>query len=127
MISVQMQVKGEPDTLPFAKEYHYRTADEVVFFNGEEIIQERLRRGLKINTNEALTLYCAHIVKGIRSGKSNEAIQNETSQILGVSDVMIGTPETLSLVAISAKVDKRPEMKITLKNPIAVARRLVPN
>jgi urease gamma subunit len=126
MISVRIEVKGEPDTLPFATEYHYGTDDEVIFFNGEAMIQDKLARGLKINTNEALTFYCSHVVRGIRAGKSESEILSGALQILSTNDVMIGTPETLSQVTVLARVDSRHGMKIKLKNPISDAR-LIPN
>lgn len=126
MMSVRIQAQGEPDMLPCIRDYSYGTADEVVFFSGEKVIQERLNMGMKINTGEALTLYCAHVVRGIRLDKPDQEIRDEASEILNTDNVMIGVPETLRAVSILANVDNRNERHITLRNPISTNKCLNP-
>ncbi|HSA98604.1 MAG TPA: urease subunit gamma, partial [Candidatus Nitrosotenuis sp.] len=93
MIHIKVTVKGEPDVSPFALIYQYSTkADEQVFNNSTAMIQDRLDRNLKININEALSIYSAFIVSELRGGSSIEQIQENAPRLLRPEQVMIGVP-----------------------------------
>ena len=69
MISVRATIKGEPDVPAFTKFFEYGSADEEIFFSSSAMVEERLRCGMRLNANEALALFCSHVVKSIRNGK----------------------------------------------------------
>ena len=118
MIRVRATVLGEPDVPPFTKTFDYGSADEEIFFSSASMVREKLARGMKINANEALTAYCAHVVKSIRASKSDSNIKDSASKILSVDKVMIGVPETLRTITFDAKLDGRPARKIVLRELI---------
>jgi urease subunit gamma len=115
MIHVKATVRGEPDVPPFTKVFDY---DEEIFFSSADMVGEKIKRGLKVNANEALTAYCAHIVKSIRAGRQDSNIQDEARKMLSVDQVMIGVPETLHTITFEATIDSKPARRIVLKQPI---------
>ena len=114
MIQIRATVKGEPDAPAFARIFDY---DEEIFISSAKAIEEKIRKKLKVNANEALMLYCAHMVKAIRAGKKDRDIQNGTSKILSAGSVMIGVPETLQAITLEVTIENRTR-KIILKEPI---------
>src|SRR5688572_22251473 len=107
MITVRARIEGEPDMPAFARLYEYGSADEEIFFSSAAMVEEKLRCRMKLNTNEALVLYCSYLVKSIRAGKSDEWIENGAAKVLAASDAMIGVPETLRLITFDARIDNR--------------------
>jgi urease subunit gamma len=115
MIHVKATVRGEPDVSPFTKVFDY---DEEIFFSSADMVGEKIKRGLKVNANEALTVYCAHVVRSIRAGRQDSNIQDEARKMLSVDQVMIGVPETLRTITFEATIDSKPARRIVLKQPI---------
>jgi urease gamma subunit len=115
MIHVKATVRGEPDALPFTKVFDY---DEEIFFSSADMVGEKIKRGMKVNANEALTAYCALVVKSIRAGMQDSNIQDEARKMLSVDQVMIGVSETLRAITFEAAVDSRPARRIVLEQPI---------
>ena len=119
MIRITAVVKGEPDAAPFTQTFFYADkSDERVFFNSVSMIKEKLDKNFRINVNESLTIYCAYIVNELRNRKPARAIEKNAQKILPVEKVMIGVPETLRQVTFEAKIDKLPNERIILKEPI---------
>ncbi|TLY04289.1 MAG: hypothetical protein E6K87_03455 [Thaumarchaeota archaeon] len=52
------------------------------------MIKDKLSRNLKLNTHEALLVFCAYIVSEIRSGKSESQIIDNSSKILTRDNVL---------------------------------------
>ncbi|MGQ0795688.1 MAG: urease subunit gamma [Nitrosopumilaceae archaeon] len=122
MIHIKITVKGEPDISPFTRIYQYSTkTDEEVFVNSAIMIKERLNRNLKININEALTVYSALIVSELRKGKPIEQIQKNASCLLSPEQVMIGVPETLRKVSFEVTLDDESMKLIVLDTPIKIS------
>lgn len=115
MIHVKATVRGEPDAPAFTRVFDY---DEEIFFSSAKIIEEKIRRNLIINANEALMEYCAHIIRSICAGESDTIIQDKARKILSADKVMIGVPETLSAITFEAVVDSKPARRIVLRQPI---------
>ena len=115
MIHVKATVRGEPDASPFTRVFDY---DEEIFLSSAKIIEEKIQRDIKINADEALIAYCAHVVRSIRASKKDSDIQDDARKILAVDKVMIGVPETLRLITFEATIDSRSARKIVLKQPI---------
>jgi urease gamma subunit len=119
MIHIKATVKGEPDTAPFAQAFLYADkSDEQVFSNSVRMIKKKLDKNLRINIYESLTIYCAYIVNELRARKPVRVIEKNAQKILPADKVMIGVPETLRRITFEAKIDKLPNMRIILKEPI---------
>ena len=119
MIHVKATISGEQDAPAFTRVFDY---DEEIFFSSAKMIVEKIQRNMKINANEALIAYCAHVVKSIRAGKLDSSIQDEASKILSADKVMIGVPETLRVITFEAAVGSRPARKIVLRQPIPASK-----
>ena len=115
MIRLKATVRGEPDVPPFTKVFD---SDEEIFFSSSDMVQEKIKRNMKINANEALITYCSYVVKSIRAGKQDAEIQKGASEILSAANVLIGVPETLRIITVEAIIDSKAARKITLKEPI---------
>ena len=121
MIHLKIEVKGEPDVPPFTRIFeHGDKTDEQIFFNSINIVKEKLARNLKINTNEALLVYCAYIVNKLRAGKSKDTVEKNASKILSKHNVMIGVPETLRKITFEATIDDLPKEVIIFEKPIPI-------
>jgi urease gamma subunit len=114
LIQIRATVKGEPDVPAFARVFDY---DEQIFITSAKVIEEKIQKELKVNANEALMIYCAHVVKAIRAGKKDRDIQNGASKILSSGSVMIGVPETLQAITLEVTIENGTR-KIILKEPI---------
>lgn len=122
MIYIKITVKGEPDVSPFTRIFQYSTKnDEEIFINSEIMIKDRLSRNLKININEAITVYSAFIVSELRGGKSIEQIQKNVSFLLGPEQVMIGVPETMRKISFEVTLDDNSMKLIVLNTPIQIS------
>lgn len=122
MIHLKVEVKGEPDVLPFTRVFeHGDKTDEQIFFNSADIVKEKLARNLKINANEALLVYCAYIVNKLRSGRSKGMVGKNASKILSTHNVMIGVPETLRKITFEATIDDLPKQVIIFDEPIPIS------
>jgi urease subunit gamma len=82
------------------------------------MVKDKLDRNLKININEAITVYSAFIVSKLRDGKSIEQIQKNASDLLNPEQVMIGVPETLRKMSFDVVLDDNPVRLIVLNTPI---------
>jgi urease gamma subunit len=119
MILVRAEVKGEPDVSPFTLIFEYQDkSDEKVFYESTSIINEKLTKRLKINTNESLMLYCSYVVDQIRDGRSIENIEKNAAGILSPDMVMIGVPETLRTITFDVDLDDLPRRHVTIKDPV---------
>ncbi len=121
MIRIEVLVKGEPDTNPFTKLFEFKDEDEPIFHNMIEFVKDKLSRDLKLNTHEALLIFCAYVVSEIRSGKSESQIRNNSSKILTRDSVLIGVPETLREITFNIAVDNLPKKIIQFIEPIPTA------
>jgi len=121
LIRIEALIEGEPDVLPFTKLFEFKDEDEPIFRNVIEMIKDRLSRNLKLNTHEALLVFCAYIVSEIRSGKSELQIIGNSSKILTRDNVLFGVPETLRQITFNITVDNLPKKIIRFIEPIPTA------
>jgi urease subunit gamma len=122
LIHIKITVKGEPDVSPFTRTYQYSSkADEEIFANSVIMIKDRLGKNLKININEAITVYSAFIVSELRDGKSIEQIQTNAYCLLSPEQVMIGVPETLRTISFEVTLDDDSMKLIVLNTPIQIS------
>ena len=115
-----MVVKGESD-LSFTKLFEFRNEDDAIFHNVVELVKDKLSKNLKLNVNEALSVYCAHIVSEIRSNKSESEIVKNSSKILTRENVLIGVPETLREITFNITLDNFPKKIIRYIESIPTA------
>lgn len=119
MILVTVTVQGESDTIPHVTTFQYSESDEVVFFESVKMIKERISKGLRININETITFFVAHIVTELRNGRTADDIKQDIPRLLAQEKVLIGVPESLREVTFTVAVDGYSE-KITVRTPIPV-------
>ena len=119
MIRIDALIEGEPDVPPSTKLYEFK--DEAIFRNVIEMVKDKLSRNLKLNTHEALLVFCAYMVSEIRSGKSESQIIDNSSKILTRDSVLFGVPETLRQITFNITVDNLPKKIIRFIEPIPTA------
>jgi urease gamma subunit len=122
-IYIRATAHGEPDTPPLVRVYQYsdRDGDELIILeHSAAMVQEKLGKGMKVNVNEALILYCRHVATSMRAKKRASVIEKSARNVLVADQVMVGVPETLRTIALDAVVDGRREV-IILKEPIPSA------
>ena len=105
---------------PFTKIFEYDSNSEKIFFNGVEIIKNRLSQNLRININETMMLFSGYIASEIRNGKVISQIKEDLSKILTPEKVMIGVPESMRHVIFEANIDDKPLLVISLEEPIPI-------
>ena len=76
---------------------------------------------MKLNVNEALLVYCAHIVSELRSNKFESEIVKNSLKILTRDNVLIGVPETLREIIFDITLDNFPRKIIKYIEPIPTA------
>ena len=114
-------LEGKSNVLPFTKLFEFKDEDEPIFRNVIEMVRDKLSRNLKLNTHEALLVFCAYLVSEIRSGKSELQIIDNSSKILTRDNVLFGIPETLSQLTFNVTVDNLPKKIIRFIEPIPTA------
>ena len=117
MIRIETKVKGESD-LSFTKLFEFRKEDDSIFHNVVELVKDKLSKNLKLNVNEALLVYCAHLVSEIRSNKTESEIINNSLKILTRDNVFIGVPESLREITFNITIDNFPKKIIKYFEPI---------
>lgn len=121
MILIKLTVKGEPDVAPLTRTYEYSDkTDEEIFVNLVNLVKDKLDKNLKININEAITVYSAFIISGLREGKSPDEIQKNASSLLRPDQVMIGVPETIREMSFDVALDGN-TAKVILNTPIPIS------
>ena len=119
MIDIKVLVRGEIDTPPFVRLFQYPgKEEESIFFNTVASIKKKIGRGLKINANETLAIFCAYVIEQIRDNKSQEEIENVAQGVISSDQVMIGVPETLREMSFDVIVDDFPEQRIKILEPM---------
>jgi urease gamma subunit len=74
--------------------------ERLLIYTASLVAKERRARGLKLNYPEAVALITAHVLEGVRDGKSVPELQSEGVQVLARDDVMEGVPEMLKLLQV---------------------------
>ena len=122
MIDIKVLVRGEIDTPPFVRLFQYPDKEEEsIFFNTVASIKKKIGRGLKINANETLAIFCAYVIEQIRDNKSLDQIENAAQDILSTDQVMIGVPETLREMSFNVIIDDFPEQRIKFNEAMTIS------
>jgi len=88
-----------------------------MIYTASLVAKERRARGLKLNYPESVALITAHVLEGIRDGKSVAELQSEGSQVLSRDDVMEGVPEMLALLQVEGTFLDGTKL-VTVQTPI---------
>jgi urease subunit gamma len=119
MINIKVLVRGETDTPPFVRVFQYPDKEEEsIFFNSVAAIKKKIGKSLKINTNEALAIFCAYVIEQMRDRKSQDEIENVAQGVISSDQVMIGVPETLREMSFDVIIDDFPEQRIKILEPM---------
>ncbi len=122
MIDIKVWVQGETDTPPFVKVFQYPDKEEEsIFFNSVASIKKKIERGLKINANETLAIFCAYVIEQMRKHKSQDEIENAAKGIISSDQVLIGVPETLREMSFDVIIDDFPEQRIKFLEPMKIS------
>ncbi len=118
-IDTKVTVKGELDTHPLIKDFHFDgKIDLKVLSNSVKIINDKLSKGVKINVNEVLLIYLDYLISGFESNLEVNDMMLHVSTMLSNKQVMIGVPESLREIAFDIIGDKISSNQIVLTNPI---------
>lgn len=91
--------------------------DKLQIYTASLIARERRGRGLKLNYPEAVALITAHVLEGIRDGKTVAELQSEGSQVLSRDDVMEGVPEMIKMLQVEGTFPDGTKL-VTITTPI---------
>ena len=122
MIDINVLVRGEIDNPPFVKSFQYRDKEEEeILFNTVASIEKKLERGLKINVNETLAIFCAYVIEELRGHRSQAEIENAAQGIISSEQVLIGVPETLREMNFEVIVDDFPVRRLKFLEPMKIS------
>jgi urease subunit gamma len=122
MIDINVLVRGEIDNPPFVKSFQYRDKEEEeILFNTVASIEKKLERGLKINVNETLAIFCAYVIEDLRGHRSLAEIENAAQGIISSDQVLIGVPETLREMNFEVIVDDFPVRRLKFLEPMKIS------
>lgn len=122
MIDINVLVRGEIDNPPFVKSFQYRDKEEEeILFNTVASIEKKLERGLKINVNETLAIFCAYVIEELRGHRSQAEIENAAQGIISSDQVLIGVPETLREMNFEVIVDDFPVRRLKFLEPMKIS------
>lgn len=105
MIRIKVSCIG---IMPATQKYFFLTddIDEIIFYNTYEKIKSKVNRGLRINVDESIWLYCGYIIKEIRRGNNLNQIKEKISKILSYDGVMIGVTEIMKKNTFEITIEK---------------------
>ncbi len=91
--------------------------ERLMIYLASLLARERRARGVKLNYPEAVALLSAHILEGIRDGKTVSELQSEAAQVLSRDDVMEGVPEMLKILQVEGTFPNGTKL-VTVSTPI---------
>jgi len=91
--------------------------ERLMIYTASLVARERRARGLKLNYPEAVALITAHVLEGIRDGKTVPELQSEGAQVLARDDVMEGVPEMVRMLQVEGTFPDGTKL-VTIDTPI---------
>src|SRR3954469_19957937 len=91
--------------------------EKLLIYTASLVARERRARGLKLNYPEAVALITAHVLEGIRDGKTVPELQSEGAQVLARDDVMEGVPEMVRMLQVEGTSPDGAKL-VTIDTPI---------
>lgn len=113
MIDIKVLVRGEIDAPSFIKVFRYLDKEEEsIFYNSVAIIKKKVEKGLKLNVNETLVIFCAYVIEQVRNHKRKDEIEGSANGLLSSDQVLIGVPETTREMNFDVAIDDFPKQRI---------------
>ena len=113
MIDARITIKGEPDTQPLIKDFHFDgKIDLKVLSNSVKIITVKLSRGARINVNEVLLIYLDYLILGFEANLEVNDIMVHVSALISNEQVLIGVPESLREITFDIIGDNTHKAKL---------------
>jgi len=91
--------------------------EKLLIYTVSLLAKERRARGLKLNYPEAVALITAHVLEGIRDGKSVPELQSEGAQVLSHDDVMEDVPAMIQTLQVEGTFPDGTKL-VTITTPI---------
>lgn len=101
MIYIRATTHSEREVPPLVRIYQYSDSDdELILEHSAATVHEKIGKGLKVNVNEVMLLYCHYIVQSMRAAAVDKNIK-----VLGADQAMVRVTETPRLIVFDAVVD----------------------
>ena len=94
-----------------------REQEKLLIFVAADLSRKRLKRGLKLNHPEAVSIITAEVLEGARDGRSVADLMNFGTTILTRNDVMEGVPEMIHEVQVEGTFPDGTKL-VTVHDPI---------
>ena len=94
-----------------------REQENLLIFVAADLSRKRLKRGLKLNYPEAVSIITAEVLEGARDGRSVADLMNFGTTILTRNDVMEGVPEMIHEVQVEGTFPDGTKL-VTVHDPI---------
>ena len=119
-MKIEVSIQGDPDIKPITKIFYYEKSDELIFFESTQLTKNRLLNNMRLNINEALGLFVAHIITSLNEHKTIKEIQKQIPKILLPHQVMIGVPEGLRKLTFTITTNGNNSEQISITTPIRI-------
>jgi len=119
-MKIEVLIQGDPDIKPITKIFYYEKSDELIFSESTQLTKNRLLNNMRLNINEALGLFVAHIITSLNEHKTIKEIQKQIPKILLPHQVMIGVPEGLRKLTFTITTNGNNSEQISITTPIRI-------
>ncbi len=119
-MKIEVLIQGDPDIKPITKIFYYEKSDELIFSESTQLTKNRLLNNMRLNINEALGLFVAHIITSLNEHKTIKEIQKQIPKILLPHQVMIGVPEGLRKLTFTITTNSNNSEQISITAPIRI-------
>ncbi len=119
-MKIEVLIQGDPDIKPITKIFYYEKSDELIFSESTQLTKNRLLNNMRLNINEALGLFVAHIITSLNEHKTIKEIQKQIPKILLPHQVMIGVPEGLRKLTFTITTNGNNSDQISITTPIRI-------
>ncbi|ODA39919.1 urease subunit gamma [Desulfosporosinus sp. BG] len=97
--------------------------DKLLIYTAGQVARERLKRGLKLNYPEAVSLISAELLERIRDGYTVAQLMEMGTNILMRDQVMEGVPEMIEEIQVEGTFPDGTKL-VTVHHPIRLIRSL---
>ena len=119
-MKIEVSIQGDPDIKPITKIFYYEKSDELIFFESTQLTKNRLLNNMRLNINEEIGLFVAHIITSLNEHKTIKEIQKQIPKILLPHQVMIGVPEGLRKLTFTITTNGNNSEQISITTPIRI-------
>ncbi|WP_010238350.1 urease subunit gamma [Clostridium arbusti] len=95
----------------------HREMEKLMLHYAGSLAKKRMRRGLKLNYQEAVALITSELMEASRDGRTIEQVREYGSRILSKQDVMEDVPKQIPEIIIELDFNDKTR-EVTIHNPI---------